>query len=129
MPAPRIDAVSVTTRDMPRAVAFYECLGFDFAGVDASADHVEPNQAAGATRLMIDGAELIRSITGVEPKPATHSAFALLCDSPAEVDAIAAAVAEADFTVAKQPWDAFWGQRYAIITDPDGYQVDLFAPL
>jgi uncharacterized glyoxalase superfamily protein PhnB len=27
------------------------------------------------------------------------------------------------------PWDAFWGQRYATVLDPDGNQVDLFAPL
>ena len=29
----------------------------------------------------------------------------------------------------KAPWDAFWGQRYAMIRDPDGNEVDLFAPL
>ena len=27
------------------------------------------------------------------------------------------------------PWDAFWGQRYAQVKDPDGNVVDLFAPL
>ena len=28
----------------------------------------------------------------------------------------------------KKPWDAFWGQRYAVVHDPDGNAVDLFAP-
>jgi uncharacterized glyoxalase superfamily protein PhnB len=28
-----------------------------------------------------------------------------------------------------EPWDAFWGQRYATVRDPDGNGVDLFAPL
>ena len=27
------------------------------------------------------------------------------------------------------PFDAFWGQRYATLLDPDGNPVDLFAPL
>lgn len=27
------------------------------------------------------------------------------------------------------PWDAFWGQRYATDHDPDGNGVDFFAPL
>ncbi len=36
-------------------------------------------------------------------------------------DPVAAAV--------KEPWDAFWGQRYAVIADPDGNTVDLFAAL
>ena len=51
----------------------------------------------------------------------------MLCDTPAEVDRVAATVAQAGFTLVKDPWDAFWGQRYAIVADPDGYQVDLFA--
>ncbi|MCZ6462364.1 MAG: glyoxalase, partial [Actinobacteria bacterium] len=25
--------------------------------------------------------------------------------------------------------DAFWGQRYATVLDPDGNAIDLFAPL
>jgi uncharacterized glyoxalase superfamily protein PhnB len=29
----------------------------------------------------------------------------------------------------KEPWDAFWGQRYAAVGDPDGNLIDLFAPL
>lgn len=33
------------------------------------------------------------------------------------------------FNGKKEPWDAFWGQRYAQIEDPDGHTVDLFAPL
>ncbi|MFL6036949.1 MAG: glyoxalase, partial [Gaiellaceae bacterium] len=28
-----------------------------------------------------------------------------------------------------EPFDAFWGQRYATVVDPDGNAVDLFAPL
>jgi uncharacterized glyoxalase superfamily protein PhnB len=28
-----------------------------------------------------------------------------------------------------EPWDAFWGQRYALLRDPDGVEVNLYAPL
>jgi catechol 2,3-dioxygenase-like lactoylglutathione lyase family enzyme len=28
-----------------------------------------------------------------------------------------------------EPWDAFWGMRYAVVRDPDGTPVDLFARL
>ncbi|CAM5247607.1 hypothetical protein SCALM49S_03160 [Streptomyces californicus] len=28
-----------------------------------------------------------------------------------------------------EPWDATWGQRYAVVLDPDGCGVSLFAPL
>jgi uncharacterized glyoxalase superfamily protein PhnB len=27
----------------------------------------------------------------------------------------------------EEPWDAFWGQRYAQLRDPNGVAVDLYA--
>ena len=38
-------------------------------------------------------------------------------------------VVGAGFTGKTEPFDAFWGQRYATVVDPDGNPVDLFAPL
>jgi uncharacterized glyoxalase superfamily protein PhnB len=35
----------------------------------------------------------------------------------------------AGFSGHLEPWDAFWGQRYASLQDPDGTTVDLFAAL
>lgn len=129
MATPVLDAVAVTAKDMERAQAFYALLGFDFEGGFQSDDHVEPVRRPGEPRLMIDSAALMEKLTGEAPHPPNHSAFALLCDSPAEVDAMAKTVQEAGFMVLVQPWDAFWGQRYATVADPDGYRVDLFAPL
>ena len=45
------------------------------------------------------------------------------------MDEIYARVVAAGFTGEKEPWDAFWGQRYAQLADPDGVPVDLFAAL
>jgi uncharacterized glyoxalase superfamily protein PhnB len=55
-------------------------------------------------------------------------ALAFLCPSPADVDAKYAELAALGHGN-KEPWDAFWGQRYASVKDPDGNQIDLFAPL
>ncbi len=129
MGKPVLDAVAVTATDMERAMAFYTLLGFDFEGGFVTEDHVEPVRAPGEPRLMIDHASLMEKLTGEAPRAPNHSCFALLCDNPAEVDAIAKMVEEAGFAVLTQPWDAFWGQRYATVADPDGYRVDLFAPL
>ena len=38
-------------------------------------------------------------------------------------------IVAAGFEGDKPPWDAFWGQRYAQVRDPDGVPVDLFATL
>lgn len=129
MKSPILDAVGVTARDLRATTRFYALLGFRFAEIGDDDHHVEAETAPGAVRLMIDSAELAASLIGEAPRPGNGSAFALLCDSPAEVDAAVARVQAAGGKVVTAPFDAFWGQRYATVADPDGYKIDLFAPL
>jgi len=125
----KIDAVGVSSTDLERTVAFYQLLGFQFGDYEANEQHLEPKTPDGSARLMIDAAELLESILGEAPQPGNHSSFAVQYDSPAAVDRVAAAVKAAGHSVAAEPWDAPWGQRYAIVQDPDGYRVDLYAML
>ena len=129
MPKMKLDAVTVTSSDFAKTVKFYSLLGFSFPKFEANPKHLEAITPAGDVRLMIDSAELMKNITGKTPVPPTHSSFAMKCQSPADVDAAIVAIHKAGFTVIKDPWDAFWGQRYAIVADPEGYMTDLFAPL
>ena len=79
-------------------------------------------------RILLDSVELIQ---GFDPGFAKVRGNGLtLCfkqTSPAEVDRLYAALTEAGHASIKAPWDAFWGQRYACVQDPDGNQIDLFA--
>lgn len=125
----RLDAVAVTARDMARSVAFYEALGVVFEAHGPGDAHVEGRTEAGGVRLMIDSAALAAELIGAPARPANHAHFAMLCDSPGAVDRTVAALAETGAEVIAPPWDAVWGQRYATVADPDGYRVDLFAPL
>jgi uncharacterized glyoxalase superfamily protein PhnB len=45
------------------------------------------------------------------------------------VDGLHDELVAAGQTSLRTPFDAFWGQRYATVLDPDGNAVDLFAPL
>jgi catechol 2,3-dioxygenase-like lactoylglutathione lyase family enzyme len=125
----KLDAISVTSTNLERSVQFYTLLGFTFPTLEADTKHIEPDTKPGDVRLMIDSADLIESIIGSRPAPPNHSSFALLCERPSQVDEVAKTIKDAGFTVVKEPWDAFWGQRYAIVKDPDGYLIDLFAQL
>jgi uncharacterized glyoxalase superfamily protein PhnB len=78
---------------------------------------------------MIDTQAIVKDIIGADPQPSNHSSFAIQYDSPEEVNAIARKVDQAGFTIFKAPWDAFWDQRYCVVEDPDGYRVDIYAPL
>jgi uncharacterized glyoxalase superfamily protein PhnB len=55
-------------------------------------------------------------------------AFAVQVDTPDEVDALYAELTSAGGTAGVAPWDAVWGQRYAVLDDPDGNEIDLYAP-
>lgn len=125
----KLNAVGVTSSNLKKTAEFYTLLGFSFPIFEATEQHLEPITTEGSTRLMIDTVESFKELNTMDPIPGNHSSFALQYDSAAEIDQIIAKVKAADFTVTKEPWDAFWGQRYAIVADPDGYKVDLYAYL
>ncbi len=125
----RFDAISLIVSDMAASVAFYRRLGFAFPEEAGKEPHAEA-ELPGGIRLLLDTEESVRSFTpGWEPPAGggRHS-LALLCDTPAEVDALYAELTGAGCHGERAPWDAFWGQRYAVVQDPDGHGVDLFAP-
>ncbi len=125
----KIDAIGVASSDFAATAKFYALLGFKFPQFAADAKHLEAVTLPGEVRLMIDDVGLMRDIMGVDPRPPTHSSFAIKCESPARVDEACQRVCDAGYRIEKEPWDAFWGQRYAVVADPDGYMCDLFAAL
>lgn len=125
----KLDAISVTSTDLKKSVKFYSLLGFTFSLFEKDEKHIEAQTKAGEVRLMIDTSDLIESITGSKPLPPNHSSFAILCENPSRVDEVCIKIKDEGFVVVKEPWDAFWGQRYAIVQDPNGYMIDLFAQL
>ena len=125
----RFDALGVVVADVPRALAFYRRLGLEFPDGAESEGHVEA-PLPGGLRFMLDSEETVRSFDPTwERGTATSIGLAFACDSPADVDRLYAELTKAGYRGHKEPWDAFWGQRYAQVRDPDGHGVDLFAPL
>jgi catechol 2,3-dioxygenase-like lactoylglutathione lyase family enzyme len=130
---PQFEAIGVVVADLARSAAFYRELGVEFPEpLDPEGHgHVEAS-LAGGLRFMLDTEETVKSFDPEWSPPSGgghRSAFAFRCDSPAEVDAAYARLLESGGTAHKEPWDAFWGQRYAEVKDPDGNVVDLFAAL
>lgn len=127
----RFDLIGLVVDDMARSLAFYRRLGLDIAdNVDAE-DHVEAT-LPGGLRMAWDTVETVKSFdpTWTPPTGGGHRiGLAFLCADPAEVDRIYADLVSAGYEGHLEPWDAFWGQRYATVRDPDGNGVDLFARL
>jgi uncharacterized glyoxalase superfamily protein PhnB len=123
-----LDAIGIVSKNTSLSVKFYALLGVDLQ-VKGGSEHFEGATPSGV-RIMLDSVSLIKQIDPTWQEP-TGSAIALgfLQESPRAVDALYAKIVAAGFKGAKAPWDAFWGQRYSTVIDPDGNHIDLFAPL
>lgn len=128
--AVRFDLIGLVVEDMARSLAFYRQLGLDVPAEADSEGHVEAT-LPGGLRFAWDTHAVIRSFDpDFTPPTGEHAiGLAFLVDSPAEVDSLYASLTSQGYAGYKEPWDAFWGQRYAVILDPDGNSVDLFARL
>ncbi len=122
------DVIGLVVSDMARSLDFYRRLGIDVPADADTQPHVEA-ALSGGLRIAWDTVETIKSFdAGWTPPSGGHRVgLAFACDSPAEVDAMFAGLVDAGYKAHLEPWDAFWGQRYASITDPDGNSVELFA--
>ncbi len=125
----RLDLVGLVVQDMGRSLAFYRHLGFDVPPAADQEPHVETT-LPGGLRLAWDTEETIRSFDPewTPPSGGHRIGLAFLCDTATDVDRVYAKLTSLGYNSHKPPWDADWGQRYAVVQDPDGNQVDLFAP-
>lgn len=126
----RLDAIGLVVADMAASLAFYRRLGLDIPADADAAPHVEV-ALPGGLRLLWDTEDTIRSFAPdwAAPKGGSRTSLAFRLSDPAAVDAAYAELTAAGYHGEHAPWDAFWGQRYAVVHDPDGLTVDLFAPL
>ena len=121
--------IELVVSDMPATLAFYRHLGLDIP-VDADAEpHVDGS--LGGVRLAFDTIDTILSFdpSWSPPSGGHRVALGFACDTPSEVDAAYAELTAAGASGHLEPWDAFWGMRYAVVHDLDGTPVDIFAPL
>ena len=124
---PELNAIGIVVRDLDATIRFYRLLDVDLPETP-DGPHVEATLPSGV-RLMLDSEDVIRSFQPDWTRETGNQlSLAFECASADEVDALYARVVDAGFDGEKEPWDAFWGQRYAQLRDPNGVPVDLFAP-
>lgn len=124
---PKADLMGMVVRDMAKTLRLYRRLGMN---IPASADHEGHVEVVlpGGFRIAWDSLAVIHSFSPEYQLPPTpQPGLAFLCDSPAEVNALYAELVAEGYHGVKEPWDAEWGQRYALLLDPDNHLVDLFA--
>ena len=129
MSTPRIDAIGIVSRDLDKTIAFYRVLGCDVPSRTPE-DEGHLVVQLGDFRIMFDTEEVMRSFDPEwQGTGSGRVTLAALCNSPADVDRLHAELVRLGSGSHLEPFDAFWGQRYATVLDPDGVRVDLYAPL
>ena len=124
-------SVDMVVTDMSKTIAFYRMLGLDIPQGVEEQDQVEYASPNGFT-LSWSLERMFVELGG--PKWANlpsrgRMRLAFKCGSPDEVDTVYQKLIEAGYMSEAAPWDAFWGQRFAQVLDPDGALVDLYSPL
>lgn len=124
-----LDAIGIVVSDLARSLDFYRAVGLAVPDGVPEGPHAEI-PLAGGLRLMLDTEESISAFhEGGFPTGGGRVGLACSLPTPADVDALHAALTAAGHRSELAPFDAPWGQRYATVLDPDGTGVDLYSPL
>ena len=125
---PLLNAIGIVTSDMARSIRLYRLLGVELPETPDEG-HVDTLLLNGI-RFMLDTEGEVRKFDPQwRRETGNQLGLAFECQDRAQVDGVYAHLIEVGFHEDKEPWDAFWGQRYAQVRDPDGVTVALYAAL
>jgi uncharacterized protein len=115
----RLSLVTLGVRDLPRARAFYEGLGWR---TGANADDDVVFFQAGCMIVALWSRESLAEDSGVEDTGGWGGVtLAYNTRSPEEVDAVVEEARRAGAHVAREPAATFWGGYSGVFVDPDGH--------
>ena len=119
--------IDIVVADMAAALKFYRTLGLDAPTDQDAADQVQVSTPGGTTLGFLTEAMMKGHNPHWVQPIGQRVTFACRCDDADEVNSTYARVVAAGYEGRQEPWDSPWGQRYAMLADPDGNRVDLFA--
>ncbi len=132
MPAERpvLDQMNLVVGNMAEMTAFYRRLGLEIPATEPPWDaHHVGVETGGDTDLELDSAQSAAIWNSSWPTGATGVILGFRLSSRDAVDECYAELTGAGDRGQQPPFDAFWGARYAIVTDPDGNAVGLMSPV
>ena len=115
----RVSLITLGARDLARARAFYEALGWE-TGAKPD-DDVAFFQAGGLVVALWDRAQLAEDSGMTDGGGWGGITLAYNTRSPAEVDAVIEEARAAGAQIPREPGETFWGGYSAMFLDPDGH--------
>ena len=128
MTKPVLNLINLVVSDMEASVAFYRRLGVDIPDTDPEwAGHHRDAEFPGGASLHIDSQEFTRHWDRGWRDGKAVLGFSV--ETREQVDTLYAELTGSGYAGQQEPYDAFWGARYAVVEDPDGNAVGLMSPL
>lgn len=115
----RVSLFTLGVRDLARARAFYEALGWRTGAQPA--DDVVFFQCGGMVVALWDRGKLAEDSAVEDAGGWGGVTFAYNTRSPAEVDAVIEEARAAGATIGREPGETFWGGYSGVFVDPDGH--------
>ncbi len=124
-----LHTIGIVVRDMGASLAFYRTLGLPIPVDQEAEDNVDIALPDGITLGFLTEELARRADPGLPSIAGQRLNLQFRCATPGDVDATHAAMLAAGYSSHTAPWDAFWGQRFARLIDPNDLIVNVFAPL
>lgn len=126
--APVLNQINLVVKDMAATTAFYRRLGLVIE------DTVPEWERHHRTAAMPDGLDLDFDSTEFAPRwnggwSGGSGVLGFRVPTRQAVDRLHAELTGAGYRSQQEPYDAFWGARYAVVEDPDGNAVGLMSPV
>jgi uncharacterized glyoxalase superfamily protein PhnB len=133
MKKPVLAKINLVAKNYDATLKFYRLLGISIPDPTAQppgALHAEAENAEGLY-FSLDNEHLARIYNAAWRKDARRSSVLMTVslNSRNEVDETYQRLIKAGYEGQQPPYDAFWGSRYAIVTDPEGNDVGLESPM
>lgn len=121
------DQVNLVVTDMEATVTFYRRLGLTIPDTDpAWQGHHRNARVAGGIDLDFDSVAFARRWD--KGWKGGMGVLGFKVDSRERVDEIYSDLIDAGYAGQQEPYDAFWGARYAVVEDADGNPVGIMSP-
>lgn len=129
------DQLNLVAGDMDATIAFYRRLGLEIPEesiwrTESGAHHLNGIPSPGGVGIDFDSDALASAYNESHDPSSDFSRTSLgfRVGTRQDVDELHAELVAAGYESRQEPFDAFWGSRYAVIADPDGRSVGLMSP-
>lgn len=127
-----LNQLNVVAQDFDATIEFYRRLGINVTIVPESPEGIRHARATlpNGIRLEFDNLTLAQAYNAAwrRAEGSSRAVIGFMLPTRQAVDQRYADLVSAGYVGRQPPYDAFWGQRYAIVSDPDGNDVGLMSP-